>query len=233
MILRLHVFQHIWFEDLGVIQDWAHDNGFNITRTVFYKNESLPDIDDIDWLIVLGGPMNIYEEDKYPWLKQEKQFIKKAIKEGKKVLGICLGAQLIADALGAKVFQCKDKEIGWFLVRFKNIKESSILKGIPKQVTAFHWHQDTFEIPADAVHLAQSDACYNQAFSYNCDKVIGFQFHFEFKQENIKRLLEQYSGKIDSGPYIQHFEGINSGCHNAVLNNDFMRIILSNLKGID
>lgn len=231
--MRLHFFQHVWFEDLGVIQDWALENGFTITSTAFYNNEPLPDIKDIDLLVIMGGPMNIYEDDKYSWLIEEKQFIKQVIDEGKKVFGICLGAQLIADVLGGKVVKGKHKEIGWFPVRFKNIKNSAALKDLPAEATVFHWHQDTFEIPPNAVHVAESDACSNQAFSYNCGKVIGLQFHFELKEQGIRRLVEQCSDDIFSGEYVQRPEDIVSGVSNVAANNDLMKIMLSNWIGVE
>ena len=231
--MNLHVLQHVWFEDPGVIQDWAEENDLGITRTAFYENESLPDINDIDGLIVMGGPMNIYEEEKYSWLIDEKQFIKQAIDAGKKVLGICLGAQLIADILGGKVVRGKHKEIGWFPVRFKNMENSVVLKDLPNEATVFHWHQDTFEIPPNAVRIAESDACSNQAFSYNCGKVIGLQFHFELKDQGIKRLVEQCSDDISSGEYVQSLEDIVSGVSNGAANNDLMKRILSNLMRIN
>lgn len=230
--MRLHFFQHVWFEDLGVIKDWALDNGFAITRTAFYENESLPDLNDIDWLVIMGGPMNIYEVDKYSWLVEEKEFIKRAIDGGKKVLGICLGAQLIADVLGAKVTKGKHKEIGWFPVRFDNIKDSQVFKDFPNEVTVFHWHGDTFGIPLNAVHVAESDACSNQAFFYNCGKVIGLQFHFELKEQGIRRLVEQCSDEISLGDYVQKPEDIIAGISNINTNNALMIRFLSNLKRI-
>ena len=231
--MNLHVLQHVWFEDPGVIQDWALENGFTITSTAFYNNEPLPDIKDIDLLVIMGGPMNIYEEEKYSWLIDEKQFIKQAIDAGKKVLGICLGAQLIADILGGKVVRGKHKEIGWFPVRFKNMENSVVLKDLPNEATVFHWHQDTFEIPPNAVHIAESDACSNQAFSYNYGKVVGLQFHFELKDQGIKRLVEQCSDDISSGEYVQSLEDIVSGVSNGAANNDLMKRILSNLMRIN
>ena len=102
--MKIHYFQHVPFEGLGNIEDWIKSKGHTLSSTHFFKNDTLPQLSEIDWLIVMGGPMNVYEENLYPWLAAEKKFIAKAINEGLRVLGICLGAQLIAAALGAKVY---------------------------------------------------------------------------------------------------------------------------------
>ena len=133
---------------------------------------------DFDWLIILGGPMNIYEEDKYPWLSKEKEFIHQAIASDKIVLGICLGAQLMADVLGGKVQRNVHREIGWFPVKLMpESKASRIFRVLPEEFMALHWHGDTFELPPGAVHTAESQACKNQAFELG--KAIGLQFHLE------------------------------------------------------
>jgi len=111
--LRIHYLQHVSFEGLGSIAEWVTSNGHELTSTQFFINSYLPEPADIDWLIIMGGPMGVYDEDKYEWLTAEKQFIKKAIDAGKTVIGICLGAQLIAKVLGAKVYPNQKRAIGW------------------------------------------------------------------------------------------------------------------------
>ncbi len=113
--MRLHSLQHIPFEDLAHIEMWAQDKSHSVSRTLLFNNDPFPQVGEFDWLIILGGPMNIYEEKEYPWLKREKKFIAEAIAQQKVVLGICLGAQLVADCLGGKVITFK--EIGWYPVR--------------------------------------------------------------------------------------------------------------------
>ena len=227
--MRVHVFQHVWFEDLGIIQNWAQENSFEVTRTAFYENEPVPSVDDIDWLVIMGGPMNVYEEEKYPWLKTEKFFIKEAIDAGKVVIGICLGAQLIADVLGAKVTKGKHKEIGWFPVRFKNNKETPALKSLPSDATVFHWHQDAFEIPEGAAHIAENDACVNQAFSFNGGKVLGFQFHMEMTSEGINRIIEQCGNDMVLGKYVQKEAKIMKGIDRVAMVNAIVRGLLDKL----
>ena len=125
--MRIHSLEHEPFEGLANIEVWAKKKGHSITRTLLFNNEELPDISDFDWLFIMGGSMNIYEEEKYPWLKREKNFIAEAISSKKIVLGVCLGSQLIADILGSKVTKNKYKEIGWFPISLTGeAKNSSI-----------------------------------------------------------------------------------------------------------
>src|SRR5271170_6697939 len=112
--MRIHYFQHVPFEGLGCIAQWAAEKEHTVTATRFYLDEPAPNPGEIDWLVVMGGPMNIYEEAEYPWLAREKRFIGEAIRGGKTVIGICLGAQLIADVMGGPVTRNLEKEIGWF-----------------------------------------------------------------------------------------------------------------------
>lgn len=149
----------------------------------------------------MGGPMNIYEEDKYPWLVSEKKFIEKTITSGKFVLGVCLGAQLIADVLGGKVGPNNHKEIGWFPMN-KVSKGSGFFKSLPDKFMAFHWHGDAFDIPPGATRLAESQGCKNQAFEYNRN-VLGLQFHLESSKVSIARLIENCRNDMTDGKYVQ------------------------------
>lgn len=169
-----------------------------------FDDLGFPDTADFDWLIVLGGPMNIYEEKKYPWFVREKKFIEKAIKDGKTILGICLGAQLLADVLGAKVSRNREKEIGWHLVTLTEEGERSPVFGVlPCAFTPFHWHGDTFGIPNGAARTVQSEGCFNQAFEYDEGRIIGLQFHLESTAESIRKLVENCRHEIQPGNYIQ------------------------------
>lgn len=202
--MRLHYLQHVPFENIANIQVWARDRGHTVTKTVLYYDESLPDLKSFDWLIVMGGPMNIYEEKDYPWLAREKKFIREAIDAGKIVLGVCLGAQMIADVLGAKVTQNKVREIGWYEVgKTPEGKASPVFKALPDKFMAFHWHGDTFGIPGGARRLACSEACENQAFEANNGKVVGLQFHLESSDDSINRLTKNCGDDLTDGKYIQ------------------------------
>jgi len=200
--LIIHYLQHVPFEDLANIEAWARSRGHDLSKTLLFAGDSLPRMADFDWLIVMGGPMNIYEEDKYPWLAEEKEFIHQAIANDKIVLGICLGAQLMADVLGGKVHENVHREIGWFPVKLvPESKASPIFRMLPEEFMALHWHSDTFEVPPGAVHRAESQACKNQAFELG--KAIGLQFHLESSLDSIEHLLLNSADELTDGQYVQ------------------------------
>ena len=204
--MRIHSLQHVPFEDLGNIEVWAKDRGHGVSRTLLFRQEPLPRFSDFDWLIIMGGPMNVYEEEKYRWLTEEKKFIAGAIGRGKILLGVCLGAQLIADVLGARVYKNTHKEIGWHPVRLTPDGEESRLWGsLSARFIAFHWHGDTFDIPGGAVRTAGSEGCANQAFEYK-GRVVGLQFHLESTMGSIQRLIQNCGNELVDGPYIQQPE---------------------------
>ncbi|NOX24825.1 MAG: type 1 glutamine amidotransferase [Deltaproteobacteria bacterium] len=202
--MKIHYLQHVPFEDLGSIAAWADAKKAKITHTRLFRDERLPACADFDWLIVMGGPMNIHEENRYPWLKREKEFIGKAIKLGKTVLGICLGAQLIADVLGAEVYANGEKEIGWFPIKPAHDLQDRLLKIIlGPELEAMHWHGDTFSIPDQAVRLASSEVCKNQGFIYK-NRVIALQFHLETTAASLKRLISNCQNELTQAPHIQN-----------------------------
>src|SRR6478672_4002501 len=160
---HIHYVQHVPFEGLGCIETWAFEKGHTLSATKFYQGDPLPELATIDWLVVMGGPMSGHDETQHPWLKDEKKFIKQAIAAGKTVVGICLGAQLIADVLGAHVYKNTYKEIGWFEVT-RTAPENDLLNDLNIPFPVFHWHGDTFDLSDDAQTLLQSKVCANQAF---------------------------------------------------------------------
>lgn len=200
--MRIHYLQHVPFEDLANIEQWAKSRGHEISRTLLFEDEELPQMQDFDWLIIMGGPMNIYEHDKYPWLVREKEFIARALAEDKIVLGICLGAQLMADVLGGRVRRNEQREIGWFPVRLTSGgKSSKILGVLPEEFVAFHWHGDTFEIPPGAKRTAESLGCRNQAFEIG--RAVGLQFHLESSMDSIDHLIHNCGDELTDGRYVQ------------------------------
>ena len=201
--MNLHYFQHVPFEDLGRIRDWATGNGHEITRTRFFANESPPPPEDIECLVIMGGPMSVYEENRYPWLSLEKRAIEQALKADKTILGICLGAQFLADVLGAKVYPNAHKEIGWFPVKkVPTASDSSLFESFPREVEAFHWHNDTFDIPTGCTHIAKSDCCEHQAFVYG-DRAVALQFHLETTRTSAARLIHNCADEEHDGPFVQ------------------------------
>lgn len=205
--MRLHGLRHASFEKEGQIAEWAREHGHSLTHTDLWNGETPPEIDSFDFLIVMGGPMNIYEEDKFPWLAVEKRFLRESIAAGKRVLGVCLGAQLLADVLGGPVSKGKNREIGWFPVTpGPDAAKSSIFSKLPASYLAFHWHGDTFAIPPQALWVARSAACAHQAFTAHGDRVVGLQFHLEVSAESLAAMATGCADEITVGPahpYVQ------------------------------
>ena len=165
--MRLHYLQHEPIETPGNILKWAQERGISVSSTLFYRDDRLPKLEDFDWLVIMGGSMSINDESRYRWLVPEKRFIESTINSGKKILGICLGAQLVANVLGAKVIKQMHKELGWFPVRLTGeALNEPVCRNIPSEVAVFHWHGERFDLPTGAIHLAESNACINQAFQY-------------------------------------------------------------------
>ena len=228
--MRIHILQHVSYESPGFIENWIREKNFTLTYTRFYEGVWLPGLSEFDWLIILGGPMGVYEEDKFGWLKMEKIFIKGAIDAGKVVLGICLGSQLIAAALGAKVYPNKRKEIGWLDVKLtKNSKNNFLFASFPKKMKVFQWHGDTFEIPDGAIHLAESEACTNQAFIYN-DKIIALQFHFEVTESSLREMVVEGKSELIPDEYVQTVEEILKQKHLIHTNNKMMDMLLNKIE---
>ena len=209
--MKIHCLAHVPFEDAANIGRWAQDRGHTLNYTHFFRSEILPDPDSFDMLAIMGGLMNIYEHDAYPWLISEKEFIKKAIDAGKKVIGVCLGGQLIADVLGGKVTQNPQKEIGWHSITLTEAGSNcAVFSGMPREMEVFQWHGDTFSIPPGAVHLATNQTCPNQAFLYD-SHVLGLQFHLEYSQESIEKMLVHCANELVDGPAINDPETIRGG----------------------
>jgi GMP synthase-like glutamine amidotransferase len=211
-MIRIHYLMHVPFEDLGLIERWVTVNEHTLSSTRFYEDEPLPGMGEFDWLIIMGGPMGTRDEDTYPWLVAEKMFIEQAIGHGKLVLGICLGAQLLAEVLGAMVCTNRCKEIGWFPVTFtKQAQNHWLFQVFPAEMEVFHWHGDTFSLPHGAVLVASSEVTRNQAFIWN-DRVIGLQFHIEMDEEAIERIVTEGDNELlEGGPYIHSSEKIAGG----------------------
>jgi GMP synthase-like glutamine amidotransferase len=209
--MNIHCLTHVPFEDAANIQVWADRHGHTLRYTHLYKNDPLPAMNEFDMLAIMGGPMNVYEYDAYPWLKMEKHFIRRAIDARKKVLGVCLGGQLIADTLGGKVTKNKLPEIGWHTISLRQAgKKSPLFEGFDEEFMVFHWHGDTFAIPPMAVHLAGSKACDNQVFLYNTN-VLGLQCHLEYSETSIRAMLKDCESELIQSPYVQNIRQIEHG----------------------
>jgi GMP synthase-like glutamine amidotransferase len=200
--VRIHVFQHVPFEGIGSIQQWADSAGASLATTRLFEPGPMPFLADFDWLIVMGGPMSVNDESRFAWLQTEKRLIASAVRTGKTVLGICLGGQLIASALGARVFPSAQREIGWFPVRRTARADSAIASLFGNQTEVFHWHGETFNLPAGAAGFLESDACGNQAFQIG-RRVLGLQFHLETTPQGAASLFDHSRQDLAPGPFVQ------------------------------
>ena len=204
--MKAHYFQHVEFEGLGLIETELLARGYEISRTRWYLQERPPEHEQIDCLIIMGGPMSVNDQSEYPWLVDEMAFIKKAIDLGKPVLGICLGAQLIAKAFGSEVYPGPAKEIGWWPITNVSGQNTAVF-AFPEQHTTFHWHGETFDLPPSSVCLAKSPVCKHQAFQLG-SKAIGLQFHLEMTASVAKALTQHCAEDLAPGEYAQSAEEI-------------------------
>ncbi len=226
--MRIHILQHVAFEGSGCILPCLKEKGHIITFTHFFENDYLPGMDAFDGLVIMGGPMGIHDEQHYSWLRKEKTFIRDAVSAGKKIIGICLGAQLLAHVLGAAVYPNTEKEIGWFDVKRSDEKAAGIGRLLPENWTTFHWHGDTFDLPDGARLLAESAVCKHQAFCYQ-DMVIGLQFHPEMTVEGIEALITNSTDHLQPGPFVQSLKKIKGRSEFYEANHRLMRKILDHL----
>ncbi len=200
--MRIFILKHAKVEGPEYILDLIKRKKYKYKIINIFKNEKLPSMNSFDGLVLMGGPMGIYEEDKYPWLIKEKLFIKNAIKKEKKILGICLGAQLLAECLGGKVTKNKYKEIGWYPVWLtEEAKKHFIFKYLPDKFITLHWHGDTFSIPEGAQRLAWSKACNNQAF-ISGSNLLGLQFHPEIKIKGLVTFIKNFGRNLKKEKFV-------------------------------
>ena len=194
------VIKHIDIEGPGTIETYFQKNGYELKTIDLARGDQLPEnFLNIEAIVSLGGPMNVYEEEKYPFLKQEDKFLKFAMKEEIPLLGICLGSQLMTKACGAKVVKSPVKEVGWFKVKLNETAQNdSLFKGMNREFDVFHWHEDMFEIPKEAVFLATGSGCPNQAFRVGTC-AYGVQFHIEVTEPIIADWCKAYFNSKDPG----------------------------------
>ena len=187
---KVLVFQHVPYEILGTLDPLLRGEGYRIRYVNFGREpDAEPCVDKYQGLIILGGPMNVDMTDAYPHLETEVRLIRRAMDQGIPILGICLGAQLIAKTLGAKVGKNPEKEIGWYDISLTEAgKQDPVMGHLEDTRPIFEWHGDTFDLPKGAVHLATGTSCTNQAFRYG-DNVYGFQFHMEVDAALVDRWL--------------------------------------------
>ncbi|MGB3460000.1 MAG: type 1 glutamine amidotransferase [Halobacteriota archaeon] len=192
--MKVQIVQHIECEGPGYLEDFLHDNGIEYEIARMYEGEQLHD--NFDALIVLGGPMNVYAEERYPYLKRLNTTIKNFATGGGLYLGFCLGGQLLAKALGAKVRKNQTKEIGNFEIQLTDGGvEDPLFKGFNTVFPALEWHGDTFEIPTGALKLVESELCANQAFRFK--NAYGLQFHLETTPRMLAEWTDVYADELN------------------------------------
>ncbi|HUX84773.1 MAG TPA: gamma-glutamyl-gamma-aminobutyrate hydrolase family protein [Chitinophagaceae bacterium] len=226
--LKITCIEHAPFEGPGCMLNWAAPH--RLSRIRIWEGEDPGDLRDTDLLLLMGGPMGAYEDSGYPWLAREKQWIREMVERGQKVLGICLGAQLIAAALGGKVYPGAQKEIGWFPVfpAPGPAGPSALSEFFSTRPTVFHWHGDTFDLPPGAVHHVQSGACFQQLFSVG-KTVIGIQFHPEITVADIGEMVRHGAVELEKekdGPWVQGPESLVAGAIHAPAANQFLTRLL-------
>lgn len=207
MSMRFHILQHVPFEGAGSIAPWLKSQGAIISATRFFESPLLPEVNAIDALLVLGGPMSVNDEKNFSWLRDEKYFVGEAIHAGMPVLGICLGAQIMAAALGARVYANPGREIGWFPIY--GCSDAPEHFNFPRVGEAFHWHGDTFDLPSGAVHLARSEGCLHQAFQVGpC--AMGLQFHLEATPESVDAIIAHGRHELVPDRFVQSEQALRS-----------------------
>jgi GMP synthase-like glutamine amidotransferase len=201
--MSILICKNIETEGPGTIEDYLRTQKTPYRSVELSRGEVMPNPDNFDTLIIMGGPMSVDEVESYPYLKKEEELVRDFISKGKKILGICLGAQIMAKALGAKVYSGSEKEIGWYDIE------------LTEKFKVFHWHSEAFDIPKDAVRLAQSELYQNQAFRYG-KNAYAFQFHIEVTKDMIYEWLEDepidiYRMKNDTEKFynVYHCRAIN------------------------
>jgi len=199
-MIRMVVLQHVEFEGPAAIADWAADRRVPVRVCHLGHNGILPSIYDFDMLTVMGGPMNANDQAQLDWLGPEIALVREAIAADKTVFGVCLGAQMIAKAMGARVYPGNAKEIGWFPV--ERMGAHPLFDGLPDSFTPLHWHGETFDLPHGAKLLAKSKITVNQAFAVG-QRVLGLQFHMEATEDSVRMLVKAAAHEVGCGPFEQ------------------------------
>ena len=200
--MHIHYLKHVPFEGLGSMEDIFVSEGHRLSNTCLYLEQPLPPVHSVDALIVMGGPMGVHDTARHPWLLKEKEFIESAIRCQIPVLGVCLGAQLLAEVLGARVTKNAHEEIGWFPVQRTKEFQGAHVKNFPASFEALHWHADTFSIPSGASNFLASEGCEHQAFVYG-GHVLGLQFHLEMLPSHVQAIYQACGDPRQAGPFVQ------------------------------
>jgi GMP synthase-like glutamine amidotransferase len=230
---KILIIKHVGNEGPGLVRTYFESQGWPLEIVDFSNGDGLPsNLDDIAAVVMLGGPMNVYEEEKYPFLKNEDDFISRLIIEDIPFFGICLGAQLLAKACQGRVLKVNAGEIGWYTVNMtKEGRQDTLFYGLPARLTVFQWHEDTFEVPEGGILLVQGKTCRNQAFKVG-NYAYGLQFHIEVTPDMVSEWMKDQGERVDVNTIIKttiEKRNFLEKQTNAILAN-FLRIIESSLR---
>ena len=229
-----HCLQHLPNEGPGHAADWLGAHGHSLTFTkLFEPNPIFPLLSEFDGLLILGGAMSVHDEEKLPWLRAEKAFIREVLRAGRVTLAICLGAQLVAEALGAEVRPNHAPEIGFWTVRFSaKALEHPLLRGWPEKAAVLHWHLDTFTVPLGAMRVGMSAGCATQGFVWG-DGIIGLQFHPEMTVAMVEQLME-FEGHetTEEQEFVQTAEQIRGKLKSVWKGRKLLEALLANLVAV-
>jgi len=228
-MMRIAVLQHVEFEGPAAVADWAAGRGFPLRVFHLYRDAALPSLSDFDMLTVMGGPMSANDEAQLGWFGPEIALVRDAIAANKTVLGICLGSQIIAIALGARVYPGSAKEIGWFPVQ-RTMGSHPLFDKLPDSFTPFHWHSETFDLPHEAKLLAESKITATQAFAVG-QRVLGLQFHMEASEKSVRVLLKGAAHEIGYGAFEQQPGTILAGLNQCTNLRPLLDTVLACLTG--
>lgn len=208
-----------------MIGEWLQSQGWRQEYTRFFQGDALPDVHAVDAVVAMGGPMSVHDEARLPWLRQEKAFLLECMQGGVPVLGVCLGAQLMAAALGAEVGPSPDREIGWHAVQTEGGARATAL-GFTEPFTALHWHGEMFDVPPGGERLASSAGCPNQAFVWG-ERALGLQFHLEATPESVAEMVTHLADYETPGRWVQGADALVAGAQkHANESNVLMRRLL-------
>lgn len=226
--MRIHCLQHVPFESPGYVRTWCAARGHDLVMVRLFADEPVPSPSEVEALIVMGGPMGVHDDALHPWMQGEKHLIGATLEAGKRVLGVCLGAQMIAHVSGARVYRNRFQEIGWFPVEST---PAGVALGLPHSFSAFHWHGDTFHLPDGAWQAARTDACDQQMFVLG-DRVIGIQFHLEVTPEDVAAMCDDAGDDLPEGPYVQTAEKMRDSSQEYASAHQLLGAILDRWMGV-
>jgi GMP synthase-like glutamine amidotransferase len=201
--MKIHMLEHDTYAGLTNIDLWAQQNGHQVERTFLVDGTGMPDPDTFDRLVITGCFGHAWDEANLPWLRPEKDYVRRILDQGTPVLGLCFGAQVLAEILGGRVFVNEQPEIGWHPVRLtQEGTESSLLRSVPELFTTFHWHNDHFSLPPHCTQLAESDVSPNQVFASTQYPAVGIQFHPEYTLDLVRTYARDHGHEWAPAPYV-------------------------------